>query len=133
MINNRLIWIVEKRNFIPDYQMGFRKLRSTVNQMVSLEGAIQDSFAIRKHLVTVFFDLEKAYDTTWRYGILKKMHEWGFRGQLPFFVKNFLEECYFRVRIDNTLSNQFVMENGVPQGSTLSVNLFTSLTYIREV
>ena len=38
----------------------------------------------------VFVDLEKAYDTTWRYGILKDMHKLGLRGRLPTFIENFL-------------------------------------------
>jgi hypothetical protein len=28
----------------------------------------------------VFFDLEKAYDTTWKYGILRDLHDMGLRG-----------------------------------------------------
>ena len=29
----------------------------------------------KEHVVDVFLDLEKAYDTTWRYGILKDIHK----------------------------------------------------------
>ena len=78
----------------------------------------------KEHLVAVFFDLEKAYDTTWRYGILKTLHDWGLRGSLPTFVAKFMAERYFRVRVGNTLSNEHLQENGVPQGSVLSVLLF---------
>ena len=40
----------------------------------------------------VFFDLEKAYDTAWKYGILEDLHKMGFRGRLPVFVGNFLND-----------------------------------------
>ena len=40
----------------------------------------------------MFFDLEKAYDTAWRYGILKDNHKLGFRGRLPTFIENFLAD-----------------------------------------
>jgi hypothetical protein len=75
--------------------------------------------------VTVFFDLEKAYDTTWRYGILRDLHDMGLRGNLPIFVSNFLTERQFKVRLGSTYSNLHDQENGVPQGSILSVTLFS--------
>ena len=37
-----------------------------------------------------FFDLEKAYDTTWKYGILKDLHETGIIGHLQNFIQSFL-------------------------------------------
>jgi len=40
-------------------------------------------------MVAVYFDLEKAYDTTWKYGIMRDLHEAGLRGRLPFFISNF--------------------------------------------
>ncbi len=36
---------------------------------LSLESSICEAFANKHHEVTVFFDLEKAYDTAWRHGI----------------------------------------------------------------
>jgi hypothetical protein len=39
--------------------------------------------------VSIFFDLEKAYDTTWKYGILKDLFDMGLKGKLPNFISNF--------------------------------------------
>ena len=47
----------------------------------------------------------------------------GLRGRLPHFISNFLQNRKFKVRIGNTLSELFTQE-GVPQGSILSVTLF---------
>ena len=129
MVNNRLVWLLESRGPHSSVQAGlppagFRKRLSTVDHLVRLENAIQDAFLARKHLVAVFFDLEKAYDMTWRYGILEKLHRWGFRGRLPLFVDAFLTDRVFRVRVGNNLSTSRPLENGVPQGSTISVTLF---------
>ena len=96
-----------------------------MNHLVRLESAIQDAFLNKQHLIAVFFDLEKAYDTTWRYGILRTLYGWGIKGHLGNFINHFLSERYFQVRIGNTLSNVFAQENGVPQGSVLSVTLFS--------
>ncbi|GBN35905.1 hypothetical protein AVEN_131888-1 [Araneus ventricosus] len=68
--------------------------------------------------------MEKAYDKTWRYGILKDLYGIGFKGNLPIFIQNFLKTRSFRVRVGNTLSDVFYQEEGVPQGSVLSVTLF---------
>ena len=66
MINKRLIWYLESNNFISKFQSGFRAERSTNDNLVRLETFIRDAFIKREHVVAVFFDLEKAYDTTWR-------------------------------------------------------------------
>lgn len=124
IVSNRLMWHLEKFKLLSDFQMGFRKHRSPVDQLVLVENIIQDSFAERKHTVAVFFDLQKAYDTTWRYGVLKSMYDWGIRGKLPLFVRSFLMERSFRVRVGDTLSQKHYLETGIPQGSTLSVTLF---------
>ena len=49
----------------------------------------------------------------------------GLRGNLPTFVSNFLTERQFKVRLGSTYSNLCDQENGVPQGSILSVTLFS--------
>ena len=125
MINNRLLWLLETLHVLSPFQMGFRKHRSTCDQLALLENAIQNSFARREHIVAVTFDLEKAYDTTWRRGILKTLHLWGLRGHLPLFIKRFLSIRQFAVRINNTKSSQIILDNGVPQESTLSATLFS--------
>ena len=71
-----------------------------------------------------FFDLEKAYDTTWKYGILKDLHDAGLRGRLPLFISGFLSDRKFQVRVSGTYSKVCEQEMGVPQGSILSVTLF---------
>ncbi|GFO14934.1 2-oxoisovalerate dehydrogenase subunit beta, mitochondrial-like [Plakobranchus ocellatus] len=69
-------------------------------------------------------DLEKAYDTTWRYGILKDLFDLDFRGRLPIFILNFLKDRHFKVKAENTFSSSYHQENGVLQGSILSPMLF---------
>ena len=48
-------------------QSQLRKSSSTIDQIIRLESAVREAFVKREHLVSVYFDLEKAYDTTWRY------------------------------------------------------------------
>ncbi|GFX38830.1 ADP-ribosylation factor-like protein 1 [Trichonephila clavipes] len=52
------------------------------------------------------------------------MYDFGLRGNLPIFIFNFLAVRYFNVRIGHSSSHKFIQDQGVPQGSVLSVTLF---------
>ena len=125
MINKRLTWFLESNNHISRFQSGFRSDRSTTDNLVRLETFIRDAFIKKEHVVAVFFDLEKAYDTTWRYGILKDIHKLGLRGRLPTFIENFLADRAMQVRVGSSLSDYYDQEQGVPQGGVLSTTLFS--------
>ena len=125
MINDRLVWFLESNNLISGNQAGFRKNYSTNDHLVRLESFFRYAFIKKEHCVAIlFFCLEKAYDTTWKYGIIKDLHDIGLRGRLPNFILNLLSDRSFNVRIGSTLSDTFEQEQGVPQGSILSPTLF---------
>ena len=125
IINKRLTWFLESNNLISRFQSGFRSDRSTTDNLVRLETFIRDAFIKKEHVVAVFFYLEKAYDTTWRYGILKDIHKLGLRGRLPTFIENFLADRAMQVRVGSSLSDYYDQEQGVPQGGVLSTTLFS--------
>ena len=125
MINKRLTWFLESNNHISRFQSGFRSDRSTTDNLVRLESFIRDAFIKKEHVVAVFFDLEKAYDTSWRYGILKDIHKLGLRGRLPTFIETFLADRTMQVRVGSSLSDYYDQEQGVPQGGVLSTTLFS--------
>ena len=124
MVNERLIWTLEKKGLLSKLQCGFRKGRGTIDQLIRMETFVRDAFANKDHLVAVFFDLQKAYDTTWKHGIMQDLHEMGFRGNLPIFIRNFLSDRVFLVLYGNVLSDEYSQEEGVPQGAILSTTLF---------
>ena len=93
--------------------------------MVRLESFIRDAFLNKQEVVSIFFYLYKAYDTTWKYGILKDLHVARLRGRMPIFITQFLENRNFRVRLGSTFSDVLDLEMGVPQGSILSVTLIS--------
>ena len=55
MINERLVWYLEKNNIITEFQSGFRHQRSTNDHLVRLETFIREAFIKKEHLVAVFF------------------------------------------------------------------------------
>ena len=106
-------------------QCGFRSRRSTDDHLVRFETFCREAFIHNQHLVSVFFDLEKAYDTTWKYRIMKDLNGFRLRGRLPNFISKFLKDRSFKVRVGSTFSDSHPQEMGVPQGSILSVTLFS--------
>ena len=110
MINRRLLWYLESHNLLTNVQCGFRSRRSTVDHLVRFETFCREAFIHNQHLVLVFFDFEKAYDTTWKYGIMKDLCGFGLRGRLPNFISNFLKNISFKVRVGSTFSDSHPQE-----------------------
>ena len=84
MINDRLVWFLESNQLITKYHAGFRKNICTNDHLIRLESFIRDAFVKKEHVVAVFFDLEKAYDTTWKHGIMKDLHKLGLKADYHF-------------------------------------------------
>ena len=57
MVNERLVWYLEKNGSLAKQQCGYRANRSTVDHLIRLETFIRDAFIQNQHLVAVFFDL----------------------------------------------------------------------------
>jgi len=115
---------LEKNKLISLAQCGFRKHRSTTNQLVRLETFIREAFIQKQHATAIFCDLEKAYDTTWKHGIVKDLYDAGLRGRRPVCIAGFLHDQQFRVRVGGMYSKSYEQETGVSHGSLLSVTLF---------
>ena len=118
MINARLMWSLESQGLLSEKQCGFRKNHSTLDHLVRFETFIRNAFVKKEHVLTIFFDFEKAYDTTWKHGILADL--WDLRGHLPRFIQSFWSGRSFMVRVGSTRSELHEQEMGVPQGTILS-------------
>ena len=99
MVYERLMWQLEMLGALSPFQCGFRKNRSTIDHLVRFETYVRSAFINKEHVVAVLFDIEKAYDTTWKHGILSDLKELGFEGNLPIFISNFLDNRVFKVRV----------------------------------
>jgi len=111
--------------------IGFGAVRFSEEKNVALQISWDDltvSFVMllpkKEHVLAIFVDLEKAYDTTWKHGIQSDLYAVDFRGHLPTFIGGFLSHRLFQVRAGSTLSDTYEQEMGVPQGSILSPILF---------
>ncbi len=124
MVNFKLMWHLESKNLLSPCQFGFQRARSPADPLPHINTYIKSAFARRESVIAVFFDLEKACDTTWRYHILHQLASLGLKGNMAVFIQSFLFHCSFRVQISSSISSSFTQYEGVPQGSVLSITLF---------
>ena len=110
----------------PD-QAGFRKCRSTVDQVLALSTYIENGFQRQLKTGAVFLDLTAAYDTVWHTGLLVKVCRclpiWFVR-----LVELLLRNRRFRVHMGDDTSRWRNQHNGLPQGSVLAPTLFNIYT-----
>lgn len=91
IINKLLLWTLENENIISPHQNGFRSNRTTIDNIVALENEIHEAIANHKKCIAVFFDIKKAYDTAWKYGVIKKLQDYNIRGHCLACVENFFK------------------------------------------
>jgi len=80
MVNNRLMWYLERNEIITPAQSGFHKSRSTTDQLVRFGVLCHIGFYPEAARYCYFLWSWKAYDTTWNFGILKDLYEAGTMG-----------------------------------------------------
>ena len=78
MIKRRLFFVLEAKGLLGDEQSGFQKYRSTMDHELRPEHCISEAFAKKEFMVVVFLDIHKAFNMTWRHGILTKLYAHGF-------------------------------------------------------
>jgi hypothetical protein len=80
MVNDQLVWFLERKKLVTEIQSEFHRGRSTVDQLVQVESFIQEAFAQKQLVVSIFYDLEKAYDTMGKGVILHDLEEANLQG-----------------------------------------------------
>lgn len=115
----RLTYYLESKGLIASYQGGFRRGRGTMDPVLRLEGDVRNALASKESVLAVFFDIEKAYDTMWKEGLLIQLHLVGVEGRVFNWIKDFLFGRAIQVRIGSEMFNKYVVDNGTPQGSVI--------------
>ncbi|GFO28007.1 RNA-directed DNA polymerase from [Plakobranchus ocellatus] len=126
IINKRLTYHLEANNLISDTQAGFRKDRQTLDQIVALENSVKVAKTNSRTVGAIFLDLEKAYDTMWREGLLMKLKKLGIKGLMYNYIANFNRDRTFQVRVGSSLSSIKKQINSIPQGAVISPTLGNS-------
>ena len=80
LINDRLLDYLEAHKQFAPIQCGCRRNKSTTDHLVRIENQIRTAFAKGEHFISVFFDIEKAYDMTLGKGNLERFIRYGAQG-----------------------------------------------------
>jgi len=106
------------------HQSAYRKKRSTLDHLIRLHNDINKTINNKGTTVAVFFDFSKAFDMLWKDGLIHKLHNMGINGRIKSWIEDFLSDRKIRVKVNNTLSAEYSLQNGTPQGSVISPVLF---------
>ena len=131
MVNNRLTWLLESENILADEQAGFRKCRSTEDQIAYIAQEIEDGFQEKKPTTIVWVDLEKAFDKVWKEGLILKLLNNHISHKMLNWITEYLTNRKAIVNLQGKRSNIATIQNGVPQGGVLSPTLF--LIFINDL
>ena len=124
MVNRRLLSFLEDNNVLSQTQTGYRKHRSTEDQLALIAQDIENAFQEKKKVVAIFFDLTKAFDKVWREGLQLKVLQSRISGRMYKWIRCFLQDRSARVKVDGYMSESVKMREGVPQGGVISPTLF---------
>lgn len=127
MVKARLEHFLESKNLLNPFQSGFRKGRSTLDQLARLVHDIQYAKNRGRSVLAIFLDLTSAFDLTWTRGILYKLKEYGITGDCFRYLSNFLTGRKILVKVGDSLSDEHELTRGTPQGAILSPLLFNIL------
>jgi ribonuclease HI len=134
IIADRLTYIMESRGLISDAQAGFRQNRCTTDQILKMTQHAADQMQAKSGqnaTIVTFFDYAKAYDKVWRDGLLHKMLEMNLPQRFVKYTRSFLSNRQTTVDINGTRSKKFMLNEGLPQGSSISPLLF--IIFINDI
>lgn len=127
LLVKRLNQIIERKNLIPNYQFGFRKHHSTVDQVHRIINIIEKALEGKKVCSAVFLDVAQAFDKVWHEGLNHKL-----RCLLPkqyaAVLESYLSGRFFRIKQEDSYSELTEIKAGVPQGSVLGPILYLLYT-----
>ena len=112
-------------NILSDVQFGFREKHNTTHALMNFVNKVVNALDKSNHLVGIFLDYSKAFDTINHEILLKKISHYGVRGKALEWFRSYLFNRQQYVFVKGHNSNLQYVNCGVPQGSLLGSLLFT--------
>jgi len=124
IIANRLWWFLNNDKLLHPHQFGFKKGKSTSDNLLYADHIITKSLNTRKHTSLISLDFARAFDRVGTHSIIDQLIKWKCGHKIINYIINFTKNRKITVRIGTHYSNIHPLEIGIPQGSPISVVLF---------
>lgn len=125
ILNDRLYeWLIEKK-ILNEYQAGFRKKYSTMDNVFNLASIVHLKFDQKKKVYAFFVDFKAAFDKVSRHALIYKLHAIGVSSKFVKFVESVYSNTHSAIWTGVELSDSFETKAGVKQGCLLSPLLFS--------
>ena len=127
IVNIRIVKFLIKNNVLYEGQYGFRSNRSTTDAILDFTGNILDSINKGQYVLGLFLDMSKAFDSISHVTLYRKLEFYGIRGSVLLWFRSYLSDRYIKVKVNKTLSENYLMTYGTPQGSVLGPLMYLIL------
>lgn len=124
IINERLTRWVENNSILTEFQAGFRKKYSTVDNIFNLTSIIHLKLAEKKKVYAFFVDFKAAFDGIPRKALIYKLYNLGVSRKIVRLIENLYSNTKAAIWTGTEFSEYFDILSGVKQGCLLSPLLF---------
>ena len=124
VIGAKMRFYFESKNILHQDQNGFREGRSCHLALNTIIDFGKKNLDKKNHVIAVFLDLSKAFDTIDHDLLLQKLDKYGFSLNALKMIENYLSNRNSIVNFNGSKSKSEILKCGVPQGSILGPLLF---------